>query len=297
MSQKRILIVDDEESILTVLKGSLKKLGPDYQVVTVTDGFAALDQLLDQPFDLVVTDYNMAQMDGLELMEAIRYAQPDARIIMITAYGYEALENEVERLKAYRYLTKPLDINDFRQIVGEALQDRTAGPPGVLVLSDEQYRQITRLLEQLRTDVSARCVLLTNAEGRTMARIGDVEQLPMEQITSLLGGGIATLIEAGRTLDGDAEAVNLAYREGKNEYLYALNVGQQMLLFLVIDRGPYSSRLGSAWYYAQQTALTLREKLNRTKQASPQQIFNQAVDKAFDAELDKLFNSDDCFGT
>lgn len=296
MSHKRILIVDDEESILTVLKGSLKKLGPDYQVVTVTDGFAALDKLLEQPFDLVVTDYNMAQMDGLELMEAVRYAQPDARIIMITAYGYEALEKEVQRLKAYRYLTKPLDINDFRQLVQEALENRVASRSGILVLSDDQYRQISQLLEQLRTDVSARCVLLTNAEGRTMVRIGDIGQLPMEQITSLLGGGIATLIEVGRTLDGDAEAINLAYREGKNEYLYALNVGQQMLLFLVIDRGPYSSRLGSAWYYAQQTTLTLREKLNQTKQATPRQIFNQAVDKAFDAELDKLFASDDCFG-
>jgi CheY-like chemotaxis protein len=295
MSNKRVLIVDDEESILTVLKGSLKKLGPDYQVVTVTDGFAALDVLLEQPFDLVVTDYNMAQMDGLELMEAIRYAQPDARIIMITAYGCETLEREVERLKAFRYLTKPLDIHAFRKIVQEAFDNKVVGAPGVLVLSDEQYRQINQMLEQLRTDVGARCVLLTNPEGRTVARIGDTEELPLAQITSLLGGGIATLIEVGRSLDGDTEAINLAYREGKNEYLYALNVGQQMLLFLVIDRTPYSSRLGSAWYYAQQTALTLREKLSQTHQSNPQHVFNEAVDEAFDAELDKLFSSDNPF--
>jgi CheY-like chemotaxis protein len=96
MSTKHILIVDDEESILTVLKGSLKKLGPDYKVVTVTDGFTALDQILNQPFDLVVTDFNMAQMDGLELLEAIRYAQPDTRVIMITAYGSEDLEQGVQ---------------------------------------------------------------------------------------------------------------------------------------------------------------------------------------------------------
>ncbi len=293
MSTKRILIVDDEESILTVLKGSLKKLGSDYQVVTVTDGFSALDEILEQPFDLVVTDYNMAQMDGLELLEAVQYAQPEARIIMITAYGSDALEQEVLKLQAYRYLTKPLDINAFRQIVQEALENKISSHPGVLILSDEQYRQISQLLEQLRREVSGRCVFLTTAEGRTVARTGDTEQLPMEQIASLLGGGMATLVEAGRSLDGDDEAINLAYREGKNEYLYTLNVGKQMLLIIVINRGPYSSRLGSAWYYAQQTALTLQEKLSKIEQADPHQIFGNVVDDAFDVELDKLFAGKD----
>lgn len=292
MSSKRILIVDDEESILAVLKGSLKKLGPDYEVVTVTDGFAALDELLEQPFDLVVTDYNMAQMDGLELLEAVRYAQPNAKIIMITAYGSDSLEQEVRRLQAYHYLTKPLDIHSFRQIVQQALKGRSIKRSELLVLSDEQYRQINQSLEQLRSDVGARCVFLTNAEGRTIARTGDTEQLPVEQIASLLGGGIATLVEVGRSLDGDSDAINLAYREGKNEYLYALNVGNQMLMIIVINRTPYSSRLGSAWYYAQQTALSLRQKLSKLKQDDTRQLFEDTIDEAFDTELDKLLSGD-----
>lgn len=296
MSRKRILIVDDEESILTILKGSLKKLGPDYEVVTVTDGFTALDELLEKPFDLIVTDYNMAQMDGLELLEAIHYIEPKARIIMITAYGSDALKVEARRLEAYRYLTKPLDIKTFRQVVQEALGDLSPSQPGILVLSDERYRQISRLLERLRSDVSARCVYLTNAEGRTIARTGDTDQLPMEQIASLLGGGMATLIEAGRGLDGDTEAINLAYREGKGEYLYALNIGRDMLLIMVIDRGPYSSRLGSAWYYAQQAALNLRELIKETTQSS-QQIFKETIDQqAFDTELNKLFSENNDTG-
>jgi len=292
MSLKRILIVDDEESILNVLKRSLRKLGADYQVVTVTDGFAALDKILRQSFDLVITDYNMSQMDGLELAEAIRYALPKTRIIMITAYGSPEVEREARRLNVYKYLTKPLDIIALYQTVQTALEidNKRAVSAGTFFFSDEQYQQIYSLLEKLRNNVSARCVFLTNAEGRTIIRIGDIEKLPVEQITSLLGGGIATLIEAGRTIDGDAEAINLAYREGKNEYLYALNIGQQMLLFLIIDRGPYSSRLGSAWYYAQQTALGLREKLHNTKQKQPAPIFDEALDQAFDAEIDKLFS-------
>jgi hypothetical protein len=49
------------------------------------------------------------------------------------------------------------------------------------------------------------------------------------------------------------------------------------------------------WYYAQQTALNLREKLSQSHQSNPQQLFNEAVDEAFDAELDKLFSTDDLF--
>ena len=117
MGVKRILIVDDEESILSILKASLKKLGSEYQVITATDGFAALDQLDQYEFEVVVTDYNMGGMDGLELLESIRYIQPDARVIMITAYGSDLMEAEVRRLQAYRYLTKPLDIELLAAVV------------------------------------------------------------------------------------------------------------------------------------------------------------------------------------
>ncbi len=289
MGAKHILIVDDEESILTVLKGSLKKMGADYQVTTATDGFTALDRLKEREFDLVISDYRMAEMDGMELLEAVRYLQPQAHIIMMTAYHNSILASEVRKLQAYRYLTKPLQINEFRQVIREALGVTTAPSKSILVLSDERYQHLNRLLEQLRVDVSARCIFLTDAEGGTIARTGDTEKMPIEQVASLLGGGIATLLEAGRVIDGDMETINLAYREGKHEYLYAINVGQRLLLILIIDRTPYSSRLGAVWYYVQQTALTLLKKLQEAEYASPQQVFHEAIDQAFDDELDKLF--------
>lgn len=288
MDDKHILIVDDEESILTVLKNSLKKLGVDYQVTTATNGFAALDRLQEQAFDLVVTDYNMAEMDGLELLEAIRYLQPQARVIMITAYGYEALEREVRRLNGCRYLTKPLEINVFRQIVQEMLG--MASRPGILVLSDEKYHQVNHVLEQLRADVGGRCVFLTDADGRIIVRTGDTDKLAMEEIASLLGGGIVTLQEAGRSMDGETDSMNLGYREGKQDELYAVNVGRRRLLIIVIKRGPYSSRLGSVWYQARQAATNLRQALAEAEYAHPRQIFSKSLDRAFELELDKLFN-------
>ena len=289
MAKKRVLIVDDEESILIVLKGSLKKLGPDYEVVAVSDGFTALSELRKQRFDLVISDYHMAQMDGLELLEAVRYAQPDAQLIMMTAFGSDQLKAEVGDLQVYRYLTKPLKIDEFRQLVQQALGDTKQGQPKILVLSDERYHHISNLLEQLRVHVGGRCIFLTDATGHLVAYTGDVEKLPVENITSVLSGGIVSLTEAGRMIDGDTETINLAYREGKYEHVYALNVGHQALLTIIISRGRYSSRLGSVWYYARQVVVELQESFIETEYVSADVLFQENMNEAFDSALDDLF--------
>lgn len=288
MRSKQILIVDDEPAILAVLKGALRKADADYRVTTAKDGFAALDELQQKTFDLVVTDFNMAGMDGLELLETIRYQQPQAKMIMITAYGYDGLEDDVRQLDAFRYLTKPLEIDAFRQVVKEAVADANSKRPNLFILSDEQYDEVHKQLKQLQMDVGGRCTFLTSTNGNTIARIGDAGKITVEEIASLLSGGLVSLGEAGRILDGAEDSINLAYREGKSEYLYAINVGSRLLLTLIINRTAYSSKLGSVWYYAQQAAVNLRKTLNETRYARPEAVFDGPMEQAFDDELDKL---------
>lgn len=290
MSPKSILIVDDEEPILSVLKSSLKKLGPEYGATTVSSGQVALDLLREQPFDLVVTDYRMAGMNGLELLEALHSVRPQTRVILMTAYSSPALEKEANKLHAYRYLTKPLEIDTFRQVVMEALsEDEKTPPSGVLVLSDDRYRQINRMLLDLERTVSARCIFLTDAEGRFIARTGNTDRLPLEQIASLVGGGIATLLEAGRVIDGDADTVNLAYREGQRENLYVINIGRQLLLIVITEHGPYGSRLGTVWYYARQAALQLKDEIGKMDYTSVEELLGSQAGEAIDKELDLLW--------
>jgi CheY-like chemotaxis protein len=281
-----VLIVDDEDGVLSVLKNSLRKLGEEFRVSTAAGGEAALEQLIQRKFDLVVTDYKMAGMNGLELLEKIHSAHPDTRVILMTAYGNAAVEDEASRLQAYRYLPKPLEIESFRQIVREAAG--SAGSAGILVLSEKNYREVTGVLTQLQGDVGARCILLTDNDGRQIARTGDMEDLKLPQIASLLGGSITTLDEAGKTIDKNEEGVNLAYREGKHESLYVVKVGQ-FLLILVIDRGPFSSRLGSVWYSAQKAAVDLREKLRSTNYLTTQNTLGQDMEQALYGELQKIF--------
>jgi len=283
-----VLIVDDEDGVLSVLKNSLRKLGEQFRVSTAAGGEAAVDMLIQRKFDLVVTDYKMAGMNGLELLEKVHSIRPETRVILMTAYGSAAVESEASRLQAYRYLAKPLEIEAFRQIVREAAGSATADSSGILVLSDKDYRDVDRLLCRLQGDVAARCILLADGEGRCLARAGNVDNLDLTQIASLLGGSMTTLDEAGKTIDRNEEGVNLAYREGKHEDLYAVNVGS-FLLIIVIDRGPFSSRLGSVWYSAQKAAGELREKFRTADYHTTENTLGQDMEQALYGELQKIF--------
>jgi hypothetical protein len=235
----------------------------------------------------------MVGMNGIELLEAVQSIRPTARVILMTAYGSESLEDEARRLHAHDFLHKPLEINAFRRIVQESLADVAINRPGLLILSDNRYRQLSKALEKLQGDVGARCTFLVDASGQLIVRTGDIQDFPIEAIASLLGGGIATLTEAGRALDGDEDAVNLAYREGKGVNLYAVNIGRQLLMILIIEQNPYSSKLGSVWYYAQHVAKELVQMLGKDDPADAANVLGQETISEFDSEFDKLLGTDE----
>jgi hypothetical protein len=85
--------------------------------------------------------------------------------------------------------------------------------------------------------------------------------------------------------------VNLAYREGKQQDLYAVNVGS-FLLIIVIDRGPFSTRLGSVWYHAQKAAEGLREKFRTADLHTTEKSLGRDMEQALFGELQKIFVED-----
>lgn len=116
----RILIVDDEESIREFLEIMLKKEG--YEVLTAEDGLKAKELLTKKQFNMVISDLQMPNMTGIELLKHVRESYPDVVFMMITAFG--TTENAVEAMKmgAYDYLTKPFKIDEVRINVQNALR-------------------------------------------------------------------------------------------------------------------------------------------------------------------------------
>ena len=104
MIQKRILVVDDDESLRWVTQAQLQQSG--YQVDAAANGKEALAAIHENPPDLVITDLMMPGMSGVELLKSTRTDYPEIIVILVTAFG--TVENAVEAMKAgaYDYITK-----------------------------------------------------------------------------------------------------------------------------------------------------------------------------------------------
>jgi len=122
----RILLVDDEESILTLLSYPLRKDG--HEVVRAVDGAEALERFAESEFDLVVLDVMMPRVDGLEACRRLR-AISTVPIIMLTAKAEEIDKVLGLELGADDYITKPFSMREFRSRVRAALRRATLSPP------------------------------------------------------------------------------------------------------------------------------------------------------------------------
>ena len=121
MSEHRILVVDDDERVLFVLRRALLAFQNEYEIVTASDGRQALNKAEEIPFDLVITDLKMPGVDGISLTQAIRDLNSGTVVIWITAYGCAQVSADATRLSVYECLEKPLRIGEIRRVVREAL--------------------------------------------------------------------------------------------------------------------------------------------------------------------------------
>lgn len=122
LSPARILVVDDEPDLRTLYELTLLREG--YRVDTAGNVAQATAQLQAHSFEVVITDMRLPDGLGMELLQRLKAEQRAERCVVITAYG--SAENAVGALKAgaFDYLTKPVDLKQFRHVIASAIQDR-----------------------------------------------------------------------------------------------------------------------------------------------------------------------------
>jgi len=127
----RILIIDDEKSILDLLSVVFKKEG--YKVETALSAKAALDFISNDDFDLILTDIKLPQMSGMKILKHIKDKDPEMPVVMITAYG--TIKQAVEALKmgALDYVVKPVNMEELKIIVAQGLEKRRIQAENVLL--------------------------------------------------------------------------------------------------------------------------------------------------------------------
>jgi DNA-binding response OmpR family regulator len=155
----RILLVDDEHAIQTLLSYPLRKDG--YDVVQATDGRAALARFAEGSYDLVVLDLMLPHLDGLEVCRRIR-ARSTVPIIMLTARAEEIDKVVGLELGADDYITKPFSMREFRSRVKAALRRAEMQPHDSAPAGDDPLE-----VARLRIDFDKRAVRVRDEPVQT----------------------------------------------------------------------------------------------------------------------------------
>jgi len=130
-----ILVVDDDEALLRGVVEFLRRLG--HHVDEAVDGVAAIKAVESDPVDVVLTDINMPEMDGIEVITTLRRVRPAVRVIAMSGGGMlpsDLLLGNAELLGAVSTLSKPFELDELKEVVEAALVGEPAndapGPTG-----------------------------------------------------------------------------------------------------------------------------------------------------------------------
>ena len=120
---KKVLITDDEKSFLLSLQDGLRIHAEKFSIVTAENGREAVKLLQESSFDLLITDLEMPEMNGFELLAWVSRHVPQLPIIVMTAFGTPEIESRLAEFEALQYLEKPLDLNTLEKAILAGLEN------------------------------------------------------------------------------------------------------------------------------------------------------------------------------
>ena len=121
---KRVLVVDDEDDLTWSISKHLAKDRDKYKLICVNSGKKALEGLSQLPVKLVISDIRMPEISGLELLSRVKDAYPTTKVIIMTAYGSSEVHEEANARGCFKYIEKPFEIADLRQLILEAIEEK-----------------------------------------------------------------------------------------------------------------------------------------------------------------------------
>jgi len=118
----RILIIEDDEEMSSLLRDFIE--GEGYKAESVNNGSEAFRKLAKEPFDVIITDIRMPGLTGLDILPMMKKIQPEASIIVITAFGSREVSHKAMERGATAYLEKPIQLGVLRTLVDKMVSSK-----------------------------------------------------------------------------------------------------------------------------------------------------------------------------
>ncbi len=120
-----ILVVDDDRDMCRMISSILKEEG--YKVDKAYDGEQAIKKAKARGYNLMLLDYKLPDIDGINVLKEIQRIKTSLKVIMISAYGSPSIKSMAKKLRVYRFLDKPFDLNRLVKVVKDTLAKRKPG--------------------------------------------------------------------------------------------------------------------------------------------------------------------------
>ena len=186
-----VLIVDDQRDILRLLHSTLDTLKqPEIKIFEAPSGEEALLESSRHKIDLLITDYKLPGMSGVELMHKIRARHPEAKVVLITGMTERKVREEMLNAGALAIFDKPIPMADFLDVVerGLGLVQTIFPAEKTNEKVEERHTRLSDLLANFRQDIKAEAVFLLNDRGLVQARTGKLrdDSLEVSLISTLM---------------------------------------------------------------------------------------------------------------
>lgn len=176
MVKARILIVDDHRYIREMLTSAINTMGENIDVINVPSAEEGLLEVSLRKIDLLVCDYRLPGISGLELKQRLHPQNPDMKFILITGVDDTKVRRQIAESDASAYFFKPLDIPEFLEAVKSILEEVQLAEPYSDGLHERPGKDsIANQLANLRQDLNASSVSLVNDDGAIAASAGDLQ--------------------------------------------------------------------------------------------------------------------------
>ena len=176
----KVLIVDNDEGLIHFLARLFVKQG--HEVVSCTDGTSALQQVSAAAFDVILLDYKMPGLDGLETLARIKQVHVKTPVIIMTAHGTTETAIEAMKRGAYDYLLKPFDTEELKRVATDAIEVNRL-MQDVVSLADTSTRV---------TPVDARQTAIVGTHRRMQEVFKTIGQVAEKDVTVLITGESGT---------------------------------------------------------------------------------------------------------